>query len=89
MRCRDCPGSDEEAKVIAEAFGLPNAITLSEVVHPTPLHMLVAVDTGTVSRRVPDRDHIAMWHALVRSYRTLVRYYPAEYGNPNLPEPKD
>ena len=67
MRCKDCPGSDEEAKVVAEAFGLP--VTM----HDSDLTQHLLKWNGKFGR-IAGPTEIAMWHALVRSYRTLVQF---------------
>lgn len=62
MRCKDCPGSDEEAKVVVEAFGLQ-----AQMYTGGDYHILWQ---GQL-RRPAGPVEIAMWHALVRCYHTL------------------
>lgn len=62
MRCKDCLPTDEEARVIAEAFGLPSRV-----------HTVDSEYSGHafVNGAKADEKHIAMWHALVRCYDVL------------------
>ena len=80
MRCKDCPGSDEEAKVIAEAFGLPKRVWIRGERHYR-IYKNDRLDFNSFE--------LAMWHALVRSYRTLLQYYPASYYRPGEAEPSN
>ena len=64
MRCKECPGSDGEAKVIAEAFGLPGSRVWTRGERHYRIHKNDRLDLNGFER--------AMWHALVRSYYTIV-----------------
>lgn len=63
MRCKHCPRTDEEARRIAQAFGLPHAVIDTAAGHD--------IENGKTVGNATDEMHRTMWHALVKTYRTL------------------